>query len=115
MNGPDTPNAQDLAFEELAPRAGAPASSLDMNDLTKVKLTVSAEVGKRRMSVREVIDLKRGSVVQLDKLAGEMTDILINGVPLAKGEVVVIGDNLHVRIGEIAGATSEKLEGAAEQ
>jgi len=61
------------------------------------------------MLVREVLDLKQGSIVPLDKLAGEMTDIYVNGIPLAKGEVVVIGDSLHVRVGEILGvAASEK-------
>jgi flagellar motor switch protein FliN/FliY len=52
---------------------------------------------------------KVGAVIQLDKLAGEMTDIYLNGLPLARGEVVVIGDSLHIRIGEILGA-AEKTE-----
>ncbi|MBM3290634.1 MAG: flagellar motor switch protein FliN, partial [Candidatus Hydrogenedentes bacterium] len=60
-------------------------------------------LGACTMLVRDVLALQRGSVVQLSKLAGEMTDIYLNGLPLARGEVVVIGDTLHVRIGEIVG------------
>ena len=62
------------------------------------------------MLVREVLELKRGSIVQLDKLAGEMTDIYVNGLHLARGEVVVIADVLHVRIGEIVGREEKSFE-----
>jgi len=83
--------------------AAPPGAHLKLDDLKRVKLTVSADLGGCPMLVRDVLALQRGSVVQLSKLAGEMTDIYLNGLPLARGEVVVIGDTLHVRIGEIIG------------
>jgi len=95
--------AEDHTFAEIEPIAAPPGAHLKLDDLKRVKLTVSADLGACNMLVREVLDLQRGSVVQLSKLAGEMTDIYLNGLPLARGEVVVIGDTLHVRIGEIVG------------
>lgn len=80
---------------------------LAMDDLNDVRLVITADLGRCSMMVREILELKRGTVVTLDKPAGEMTDIYVNDLSLAKGEVVVIGDSLHVRIGEIVG-TGEK-------
>lgn len=97
--------AHDHAFEEVDRQEAVELSQqLQLDDLRQVKLDVSATLGRSRMKVREVLELKAGSVVSLDKMAGEMTDIAINGMPLAKGEVVVIGDVLHVRIAEVTGA-----------
>jgi flagellar motor switch protein FliN len=86
-----------------------PEDHLALEELGKVKLTLSAELGRTTMLVREVLELKRGNVVELDKLAGEMTDININGIPFAHGEVVVLGDNLHVRLAEIFGLPDRDL------
>lgn len=99
-------NLQDHQFEPIQD-APPPRDSLVMDDLLDVHLTIHADLGRCRMSVRDVLDLRQGSIVQLDKQAGEMTDVFLNHQPLAKGEVVVIGDTLHVRIGEILG-TAEK-------
>ncbi|GMV99632.1 MAG: hypothetical protein AMXMBFR84_07710 [Candidatus Hydrogenedentota bacterium] len=90
-------------FEEVIERASPPTEHLRVDDLKDVRLTMSAALGFRVMKVREILELRRGSIVQLNKLAGEMTDIYVNGLHLARGEVVVIGDMLHVRIGEIVG------------
>ncbi len=88
--------------EELVP-VQASGDTLDVTDLRQVRLRLSADLGSCALLVREVLELKRGSVLALDKLAGEMADIYVNGVPLARGEVVVLGDALHVRIAEIFG------------
>lgn len=94
-------------FQEI--RAGIKSPEhLDIDDLKDVRLTVTADLGKCRMLVREILDLKRGSVIQLDKLAGEMSDVCVNGLPLARGEVIVIADTLHIRIGEIIGAEEKR-------
>ena len=76
---------------------------LSMEDLYPVQLQLSADLGKCTLLVRDVLELKRGSVLPMDKQAGEMADIYVRGIPLAKGEVVVLGDSLHVRIAEIFG------------
>jgi flagellar motor switch protein FliN/FliY len=100
--------AQDAApEEELEPIAPAGAR-LSISDIKKVKLNVFADLGNCKMLVREVLELRRGSVLTLNKLAGEMADLYVNGVPFAKGEIVVLGDNLHVRIAEIFGAGEQE-------
>ena len=96
--------AQDHAFEEVNREETVNESQhLVLDDLKRVLLGVDAVLGKARLTVREVLELQLGSVIHLDKMAGEMTDIMIDNLSLAKGEIVVIGDDLHVRIAEIVG------------
>jgi len=103
----DMPNHE---FDEVVQNRIVPFEKLDIDDLKNVRLSVSADLGQTVMLVRDVLELRQGSVVPLDKLAGEMTDIYVNDIPLAKGEVVVIADSLHVRIGEIYGAADAEKE-----
>ncbi len=90
-------------FDEVGEETTDPRIHLDIADLESVTLTITANLGKSTMLVRDVLALQEGAIIQLDRLAGEMTDIFVNGLPLARGEVVVIGDTLHVRVGEISG------------
>ena len=90
-------------FQEMELTGFPSEDRLVIDDLTKVRLALTADLGETTMTVREVLELRQGSVVPLSKLAGEMTDIYVNGVPLARGDVVVIADTLHVRIGEVHG------------
>lgn len=97
--------AQDHAFEEVnRDEAIMESQHLVLEDLKRVPLGVDAVLGKSRMTVRAILELQIGSIVHLDKMAGEMTDIMINELSLAKGEIVVIGDMLHVRVAEITGS-----------
>ena len=75
--------------------------NLDIGDLAKVRLRITADLGQCNTTVRDVLALREGSVLALDKLAGEMADIYVNGLPLARGEVVVLVDGLSVRVAEI--------------
>lgn len=103
----DMPNHE---FDEVVQNKIVPFDKLGIENLQNVRLLVSADLGETVMLVREVLELRQGSIVPLDKLAGEMTDIYVNDIPLAKGEVVVIADSLHVRIGEIYGAAAIEKE-----
>ena len=76
-----------------------PADNLNL--IMKVPVEVSVVLGKKRLKIREVLDFNAGTVVVLDKIAGEAVDILVNGTAVAKGEVVVVDDNYGVRITEI--------------
>jgi flagellar motor switch protein FliN/FliY len=67
-----------------------------------VPLSVTVELGRTNKSIKDILELTNGSIVELDKLAGEPVDINVNGKFLAKGEVVVIDENFGVRITEIA-------------
>ncbi len=69
--------------------------------LFDIPLQISAELGRTSMSIREILQLAPGSVIELNKLAGEPVDLLVNGKLVAKGEVVVADGNFAVRITEI--------------
>jgi len=89
---------------------GAPASgenaTLDL--IRDVELDVKIELGRTHMYLEDVLKLRRGSVVPLDKLAGDPVDIYVNGRLIARGEVLVLNDNFCVRVAElIAGVTAK--------
>ena len=98
-------------IEETA--QGEKKENLDLILDINVQLTV--ELGRTQMQIKDVIELSPGSVIELDKLAGEPVDILANDSLIAKGEVVVINENFGIRITEILGAATriQKLGGAA--
>jgi len=66
-----------------------------------VPMKVTVELGKAKKKIKDILDFNMGSVIVLDKIAGEAVDILVNGKIVGKGEVVVIDDNYGVRITEI--------------
>jgi flagellar motor switch protein FliN/FliY len=79
-------------------------SEFDKNNIDliiDVPLQVTVLLGKSKKSIKEILELGRGSVIVLDRLAGEMVDVLVNGKLFAHGEVVVIDDNYGVRITEL--------------
>jgi flagellar motor switch protein FliN len=87
---------------DLTAGAGpGPVGDLDL--LADVELTVTVELGRIRLPLRELLRLQEGSVVELDRLAGTPVDVLANGTPVARGDVVVVGDELGVRISELLG------------
>lgn len=79
------------------------AKNLDM--LLDIQLQVTVELGRTKRSIKEILELSQGSIVELDKLAGEPVDILINSKLVAKGEVVVIDENFGVRVTDIISQT----------
>ncbi|MEM9711753.1 MAG: flagellar motor switch phosphatase FliY [Actinomycetota bacterium] len=78
-----------------------PASPADLALLSDVALSVTVELGRTLLPVRDVLDLAEGSVVELDRPAGAPVDILVNGTLVARGDVVVVDDELGVRISEV--------------
>lgn len=98
----------DVQFEDLTPAPGAPSVSpdgqLDLERLTDVKVELTVEVGRTRMSLGEALSLGPGSVVTVDRLADQPVDLLCNGRPIARGEVVVIDEEFGLRITEVIGA-----------
>lgn len=87
---------------------GAPAASqgTDISFLSDVTMGVTVELGRTVMRVREVLQLTQGSVVELDRAAGALVDVLISGSVVARGEVVVMDDQLGVRVVEIVDSAS---------
>ncbi|MFA5675356.1 MAG: flagellar motor switch phosphatase FliY [Christensenellales bacterium] len=81
-------------------------SNIDL--IIDVPLHVTVVLGKSKRSIKEILELNRGSIIVLDRLAGEMVDVLVNGKLFARGEVVVIEDNYGVRITEITSIEHSK-------
>jgi len=75
------------------------ANSINM--LLDIKAPISVQLGQTRMTIRELLNLRKGSLVQLDRMAGEPVDVFIAKKMLAKGEVTVVNDTLSVRIGSL--------------
>lgn len=82
--------------EFTSSESAADASGIDL--LMDVDLDVKIELGRAEMAIEDVLKLRKGSVVELDKLAGDPVDILVNGRAVAKGEILVVNDNFCVRI-----------------
>jgi len=74
---------------------------VNLEMLMNIPLEISVELGRRKILLKDLLNLKKGSVVELDKEASEAFDILVNGQPIAKGEIVVQDERLGVRILEI--------------
>jgi flagellar motor switch protein FliN/FliY len=83
-------------------KSGRLGESKNMDLLLDVPLPVSVELGRSKKVIKEILELHEGSIVVLDKLAGDLVDVVVNGKLIAKGEVVIIDDNYGVRITELA-------------
>ncbi|MBA3273478.1 MAG: flagellar motor switch protein FliN [Chthoniobacterales bacterium] len=95
----DLPNFQQVIRD-------AQVSSIDL--LRDVELNVKIELGRSRMLVEDVLKLGEGSVVELDKLAGDPVDVFVNDRLVARGEVLVLNDNFCVRVNEIVAGVKEE-------
>jgi flagellar motor switch protein FliN len=82
-----------------------PSGAIDL--LKDVELSVKIELGRTKMLVEDVLKLAEGSVVELDKLAGDPVDVYVNGQLVARGEVLVLNDNFCVRINEVVSAADD--------
>jgi flagellar motor switch protein FliN len=100
---PVEPPLAGLAPFELKDLTGAPASGekATLELLKDVDLDLRIELGRTQMYLEDVLKLKRGSVVALDKLAGDPVDVFVNGRLVARGEVLVLNDNFCVRVTEL--------------
>jgi flagellar motor switch protein FliN/FliY len=87
---------------------GNGVASFDM--LMDVQLQLTVELGRTELSVRQVLDLQKGSVVELDRVAGDAVDIFVNEHLIARGEVVVVDDKFGVRITELVSPVREGME-----
>jgi flagellar motor switch protein FliN/FliY len=112
---PDMPHDIDLT-----PAAAAPAARVDLGELdrlTAVVVELAVEVGRTRMSLGQAMSLGPGSVVTLERMADQPVDLLVNGKPIARGEVVVIDEQFGVRITDVvqsgAGAAVARIDDAA--
>ena len=138
MSGPDTSDEDDWAAalaEQRASEAGANAKAssafpgataapvesflpttteggtkvADLDAILDIPVTLSVEIGKTRLTIRNLLQLNQGSVVELDRLAGEPLDVLINGTLVAHGEVVVVNEKFGIRMTDVI-SPSERIK-----
>lgn len=102
-------NVQPAAFSNFDAPSLNQSESKNLNMLLDIQLQVTVELGRTKRSIKEILELSQGSIVELDKLAGEPVDILVNSKLIAKGEVVVIEENFGVRVTDIISQT-ERLK-----
>ena len=105
----------EIEFMPLEPAGLAGADGADLRRLYDVPVELAVEIGRTRMTIGQTLELRPGSVVSLNRLAGEPVDLLINGKPIARGEVVVIDEEFGLRITDVvAGSRAVEDEGAAQ-
>ncbi|MAG13904.1 MAG: flagellar motor switch protein FliN [Spirochaetales bacterium] len=100
MSGQPNPNVQSVQFPALG-GATAPGDQGNIGLLMDVYMEMTVELGRTRKLIRDILGMGEGTIIELDKLAGEPVDILVNHKLIAKGEVVVIEENFGVRVTEI--------------
>ena len=85
----------------IEPEAPEPATTQKLERLHDVPVELAVEIGRTQMTIREALALGPGSIVTLNRLSGEPVDLLVNGKPIARGEVVVIDEEFGLRVTEV--------------
>ena len=105
----------DLSEQTAQPSASQPAASagtvteMNLDVILDVPVTVSLEVGRARMPIRNLLQLNQGSVVELERDAGDPFDVYVNGTLIAHGEVVVVNDRFGIRLTDVI-SPSERVK-----
>lgn len=97
---PAAPAAQPHVFQNLTPEGG-PAAANNLDLILDIPVQLTVELGRTKIAIRNLLQLAQGSVVELDGLAGEPMDVLVNGCLIAQGEVVVVNDKFGIRLTDI--------------
>src|SRR3954449_3254442 len=103
----------EIEFMPLEPTAAVGAEGADLRRLYDVPVELAVEIGRTRMTIGQTLDLRPGSVVSLNRLAGEPVDLLINGKPIARGEVVVIDEEFGLRVTDVVSGSRGAIEDEA--
>jgi flagellar motor switch protein FliN/FliY len=101
----DLGSAAPFQFQSFESASNGAGDGVGINALQDVELDLRIELGRTELLIEEVLQLREGSVVPLNKLAGDPVDILVNGRLVARGEVLVLNDNFCVRVAEIVAPT----------
>ena len=95
--------------EEVEDYYATPAEDLNLDVILDVPVTLSMEIGRTQINIRNLLQLNQGSVVELDRFAGEPLDVLVNGTLVAHGEVVVINEKFGIRLTDVI-SVSERVK-----
>lgn len=100
---------QTAEFQNLQPDAGGAAFSENIDIILDIPVTISMEIGRTIISIRNLLQLNQGSVIELDRLAGEPMDVMVNGTLIAHGEVVVVNEKFGIRLTDVI-SPSERVK-----
>ncbi|WP_423187046.1 flagellar motor switch protein FliN [Alishewanella sp. d11] len=93
--------AQAVELEELHDEQVSAVDKRKLDTILDIPVTISMEVGRAKISIRNLLQLNQGSVVELERIAGEPLDVLVNGTLIAHGEVVVVNDKFGIRLTDV--------------
>ncbi len=106
--------AEEIEYAPLeGPAAPTGPREPDLHHLHDVPVELAVEIGRTRMTIGETLKLGPGAIVSLNRLAGEPVDLLVNGKPIARGEVVVIDEEFGLRITDIVSASQRLTDASA--
>lgn len=105
---PPVVEAEKAELEQLTPSA-AGDGEINLNAILDVPVTIAMEIGRTNVSIRNLLQLNQGSVVELDRMAGEALDVLVNGTLIAHGEVVVVNEKFGIRLTDVV-SPSERIK-----
>lgn len=97
----DALQAQPMNPEDFSGWQASGHEDVNLNMLLDVPVTIAMEIGRTRIAIRNLLQLNQGSVVELDRLAGEPLDVLVNGTLIAHGEVVVVNEKFGIRLTDV--------------
>ena len=98
-----------LPLDELKDSAAPRMAPPDLDVILDIPVTISMEVGRTSITIRNLLQLNQGSVIELDRLAGEPLDVLVNGTLIAHGEVVVVNEKFGIRMTDVI-SPSERIK-----
>ena len=104
-----TDPAAPAAFDSLTAEPGAVAGDLNLDVILDVPVQLSLDVGRTRIPIRNLLQLTAGSVVELERAAGEPMDVYVNGTLIAQGEVVVVNEKFGIRLTDVI-SPSERIK-----
>lgn len=103
------PEVQTATLDTLEDDSAPVGEEVNLDVILDIPVTIAMEIGRTTISIRNLLQLNQGSVVELDRLAGEPMDVLVNGTLVAHGEVVVVNDKFGIRLTDVISA-SERLK-----
>lgn len=102
-SAPERASFEKASFESLAdePPVSGKRDEANLEVVLDIPVTLSAEIGRTRIAIRSLLQLNQGSIVELDRLAGEPLDVFVNGTLIAHGEVVVVNEKFGIRLTDV--------------
>jgi len=99
---------QKAQFGQLVNDRKTSSSEVNLDVILDIPVTLSVEIGRTRQTIRNLLQLNQGSVVELDRLAGEPMDVLVNGTMIAHGEIVVVNEKFGIRLTDVISAAERR-------